>query len=693
MIRAIGGKSVATGAETFMQNDPAAQQRHPKGHGYYLWTLGLIWTLAIALILGWNLVSARTQILDLVRVQARTAYDKDVLYRFWNSTHKFVYVPVSEETPPNPYLKVPERDITTPDGLPLTMMNPAYMTRQANELGIKRIGIYGHLTSLNPLRPGNAPDPWEKKALERFETGTQEISSVEMLSGKQVLRLMRPLLVEQECIECHAQQGYQVGEIRGGISVSIDMAPSMALLAGTRLQLIIGYLLLWLTGMAGLVARARLLVKRDRERQRQEANLQQLNAELEERVAERTLELEESNRLLEEDIRQRIAAEEEQEKLTEQLRQAQKMELIGTLAGGIAHDFNNLLTPILGYAELALHRPEVSEPLQKDLHKINSAAERAKGLVRQILAFSRPSDHARVPVGFQQIIAEVLDLVRPTFPKNIRIESELPSEQLLISADPDQLHQVVMNLCTNAWQAMQGADGVLRVALAPQSSAAGDKLPTGAAAGEYLCLQVCDSGCGMDEATLERLFEPFFSTKKPGEGTGLGLAVVHGIIHSHGGFIEVDSTPGEGSCFKVYLPRIETAAAGREEKSAVRANGEQILLVDDEEEIVEVLSAGLTANGFRVAGFSDSREALKAFRSQPRKFRLLLTDRLMPELTGQQLADALRAIRPELPVLFMSGYDAECCGVAELACDRELCLNKPLTASEVARNIALLLAS
>jgi CheY-like chemotaxis protein len=197
----------------------------------------------------------------------------------------------------------------------------------------------------------------------------------------------------------------------------------------------------------------------------------------------------------------------------------------------------------------------------------------------------------------------------------------------------------------------------------------------------------------MDEATLERLFEPFFSTKKPGEGTGLGLAVVHGIVHSHDGFIEVDSTPGEGSCFKIYLPQIEVAAVASEGVSAVRANGEQILLVDDEEEIVEVLTAGLTASGFRVAGFSDSREALKEFRRQPRKYRLLLTDRLMPELSGQQLADALRAIRPELPVLFMSGYNGDCCDLEGRTNNAETCLDKPLTANEVARNISLLLAS
>ncbi len=664
-----------------------------KGHGYYLWTLGVIWTLAIGALLAWNLKSANEQVLDLVRVQARTAYDKDVLYRFWNSSHKFVYVPVSPETPPNPYLKVPERDISTPDGIPLTMMNPAYMTRQANELGIERIGIYGHLTSLNPLRPGNAPDPWEAMALNKFEAGVKEVSSVEPLAGKQVMRLMRPLLVEQECIECHAHQGYQVGEVRGGISVSIDMTPSLVLLAGTRQQLIIGYLLLWLTGLAGLGVRARLLVKRDRERQCQEEELQRVNSELEERVAVRTLELEESTRLLEEDIRQRIAAEEEREKLAGQLRQAQKMELIGTLAGGIAHDFNNLLTPILGYSELALQRPEVSEKLQKDLRQIFGAAQRAKGLVKQILAFSRRSEHSKRPVCLREIIDEVLELVRPTFPKTIQIKEELLDPGQLVNADPGQLHQVVMNLCTNAWQAMTGKDGVLKVCMTRLACSAGAPLPHTLQADEVLCLEIRDTGCGMDAEVLNKLFDPFFTTKQPGEGTGLGLAVVQGIVHNHGGSIEVESAPGQGSCFRIYLPVCQSAGQQDTAPVEISANGEQILLVDDEADIVDLLLAGLTAYGYRVAGFTSSRAALSAFKQRPLDYALLLTDRSMPEMNGQQLATAVQQLRPELPVLFMTGYDEECGGQNEQTASGDPCLPKPLMASEVARKITALLTS
>ena len=659
-----------------------------KGRGYYLWPLAILWTLLLICSLIWNHRNATEQVMELVRVQARTAYEKDVLYRFWNSSHGLVYVPISGDTPPNPYLKVPERDIFTPSGTPLTLMNPAYMTRQANELGEVRLGIYGHLTSLMPLRPANAPDAWEREALIAFENGVQEINHLGELGGKQVMRLMRPLLVEQECIECHAQQGYKVGEIRGGISVSIDMAPSLALLQSTQARLSVGHLLLWLTGLAGLSVRSRMLVKRDREREQVADRMQQLNRELETRVSERTLELEEANRLLEEDILQRIAAEKEREQLSDQLRQSQKMEIIGTLSGGIAHDFNNLLTPILGYAELAMQRPAATGPLQKDLTQIFSAADRAKGLVRQILAFSHRGEQQRVAVSMQQIVREVLELIRPIFPTSLRIDFQLPAQALLVVADPVQIHQVVMNLCTNAWQAMQG-EGELRIVLEPAAVAAAEAEMLQIEAGDYICLQVFDSGCGIDAATSEKIFDPFFTTKIKGEGTGLGLAVVQRIVHSHAGAIRVDSVIGQGSCFSVYLPISFAVDKAPVADSLPKANGERILLVDDSEEIVAMLSEGLVAVGYQVDGYSSSQAALTAFQQQPDRYDLLLSDRIMPELGGHQLAEQIRKLRPEFPALFMTGFDAAAGPTRGQIAAGDPCLTKPVTSSEVARSIAL----
>ncbi|HEY5673168.1 MAG TPA: ATP-binding protein [Malonomonas sp.] len=666
--------------------------RRRAGRGYYLWTLASFWTLLLLCSLYWNYQNATRQVLQLVQVQARTAYEKDVLYRFWNSSHGLVYVPVSSETPPNPYLQVPERDISTPSGTPLTLMNPAYMTRQANELGQARLGIYGHLTSLMPLRPGNAPDEWEREALLAFEQGVPEISHVSELDGKTVMRLMRPLLVEQECIECHAHQGYKVGEIRGGISVSIDMAASLALLQSAKIRLVVGHLLLWLTGLAGLIARSRQLVKRDSERLQAKEQLQQVNRELETRVAERTQQLQESNQLLEEDIRQRILGEQQRQLLAEQLRQSQKMEVVGTLAGGIAHDFNNLLTPILGYAELAMQRPEANEALQKDLKRIFSAAEQAKGLVKQILSFSRRSDQQRTAVSMQQIVREVFELIRPTFPKSLDIKLQLPEKDLVVDADPVQMHQVVMNLCTNAWQAM-GGKGELQISLEPTLLSAEESKKLNISAGDSLCLKVFDSGCGIDTETLEKIFDPFFTTKKSGEGTGLGLAVVQGILLGHGGAIRVESVIGQGSCFSVYLPLSESVQRLDAEQPLPRAQGELILLVDDNEGIVTLLREGLSAFGYRVDAYCSSQQALDAFRRQPAKYDLLLSDRMMPELSGQQLAEQVRLLRPEFPVLFMTGYDAAEDFSSPSLPGADPCLAKPVTASEVARRIVACLAT
>ena len=670
--------------------DNIAGKKGRRIHETFFWAFALCWTGLLLFSFFWTRHNTTEQLTELVSVQARTAYEKDVLYRFWNSAHGTVYVPVTDSTPPNPYLDVPERDITTPNGVPLTLMNPAYMTRQANELSEKRLGIYGHLTSLKPLRPANLPDEWERDALLQFEKGEREVSSIETVSGEQVLRLMRPLLVEEACLPCHAKQGYKVGEIRGGISVSINMAPSLVLLKSTHARLIAGHILLWLTGISSLAVRSRMLIRREEDRREAAEKLEKINNQLEQRVAERTEELKESNLLLQADIEQRIAAEQEKEQLAAQLRQVQKMELIGTLAGGIAHDFNNLLTPILGYVELAQQRPQTTEELKKDLAQIAAAAERGKGLVRQILSFSRSSAQDRVIVSVQQIAKEVLELIEPTFPKTISVETLMPEDELMVKADPGQLHQVLMNLCTNAWHAMQGMDGTLLLTI-EKVAAPLDALVDQPQAEEYVCIKVYDSGCGIDRKTQEKIFEPFFTTKEEGKGTGLGLSVVHNIIHSHGGAISVESNPGQGSCFKIYLPVVDAESLVVGSVPFLQGDGEHILLVDDEFEIVEMLKTGLQHYGFKVTGCANSQDALNFFKYQPQRYDLLLSDRVMPGMNGQQLADAVREIRPELPVLFMTGYDEQL-ATANSQESGERFLFKPMTASEVAEQILLLLA-
>ncbi len=276
----------------------------------YAWVVAMVWTIVIAASLAWNVAEMKGDMYDVARVTARSAYEKDVIYRLWNALHGGVYVPVTEVTQPNPYLtNLPERDIVTPSGKLLTMVNPAYMTRQVHELMEKKYGFRGHMTSLNPIRPENTPDPWETDALEAFERGDTEISSVEELEGREYMRLMRPLVTEKSCLKCHARQGYQEGDIRGGISISIPMKPLEAIVGQSMLPLGLGHLLLWLIGLGGIVLGTQRLRRSDRERNSAEEELRKSHKELERRVEERTVDLSKSNVLLKEEITERKRAE------------------------------------------------------------------------------------------------------------------------------------------------------------------------------------------------------------------------------------------------------------------------------------------------------------------------------------------------------------------------------------------------
>ncbi|MBU1984098.1 PAS domain S-box protein [bacterium] len=358
------------------------------------------------------------------------------------------------------------------------------------------------------------------------------------------------------------------------------------------------------------------------------------------------------------DITERKQAEQEKERLESQLRQAQKMEAIGTLAGGIAHDFNNILVPILIYTEMTCRSLPAESPNREDLEHVIQAANRAKDLVRQILTFSRQAEQERMPVGFQFVVKEALKLMRASLPTTIGIEEHIDVNCPEVLADPSQLHQVLMNLCTNAAHALRDEGGILEVRLEPVEvdETLRQKLPR-LLPGTHVCLTIRDSGKGMDSRTLERIFEPFFTTKAPGEGTGLGLSMVHGIITGHGGEIAAESTPYKGSTFRVYLP-IAKATSPRPPATASQTSqgSERILLVDDDPEIARAAERALQQSGYRVTTFTSSPEALDAFRAQPAEFDLVITDQTMPHLTGDRLVKELLAIRPDLPIVLTTGY-------------------------------------
>lgn len=361
------------------------------------------------------------------------------------------------------------------------------------------------------------------------------------------------------------------------------------------------------------------------------------------------------------DISHRLDAERLQQQLERQLRQAQKLEAIGRLAGGIAHDFNNILGSVIGYTELARLECRDNAAVKESLGQIAQASRRAKELIRQILAFSRAQETVLKPTDLVQVVQEAAQLLRAAIPKDIEIQIEAAQPNLLVLADASQIHQVLVNLMTNSSQAMR-AGGILRVRLARclvdgQFAAQNPDLKPGA----YVRLTVTDTGHGIESAALERIFEPFFTTKPPGEGTGLGLSVVHGIVKSHHGAIHVESTAGAGTTFHIYFPALEPAShpVAETQTGIPFGSGERILIVEDEVQLGDFGRRALERLGYRVRLCHNSAEALEAFRSRPMDFDLLITDLTMPGMNGLDLAQATLRIRPDLPVILTTGFEGK----------------------------------
>jgi len=393
------------------------------------------------------------------------------------------------------------------------------------------------------------------------------------------------------------------------------------------------------------------------------------------------------------DIAERKRAEKQNALLEQQLRQAQKMEAVGTLAGGIAHDFNNVLFAIIGYAELCLQE-EKDEELRWNLSQILSACNRAKTLVSQILAFSRQVEQERRPLDVVPLAKEAVKFLRSSLPVTIDLSLDTRVTNSVILADATQVHQVLMNLCTNAAHAMRLSGGRLAIRIDNASPPAA-LMPEGADGARpegFLHLSVSDTGQGIEPAQLNRIFDPFFTTKAPGEGTGLGLSVVYGIVKALGGAIRVDSTPGRGSTFDIYLP--SAASRGQEPDrpaEPIPRGTESVLFVDDEGHLVEVMGQVLSALGYRVTTVRESRNALRLFRENPESFDLIITDMTMPDMTGAELAREILRFRPQTPIILCTGYSELISEEEALRMGIRRFLMKPLFMGDVAREIRAVL--
>ena len=391
------------------------------------------------------------------------------------------------------------------------------------------------------------------------------------------------------------------------------------------------------------------------------------------------------------DLTEKKQAEEEKLRLKDRLRQAEKMEAIGTLSGGIAHDFNNILSGIFGYSQLVDSHISDPDQVKKYNQKIFEGAQRASALIQQILSFSRQTKYSKEPVSIFHILKEVLSLMRSTIPSNIEINAVLNSKAMVL-ADSTQIHQLMMNLCTNGYQAMGDTGGILSVMLSEISLSQEDLSgEINCSPGKYVKITVNDTGSGIDDQIKEKIFDPYFTTKKVGDGTGLGLAVVNGIVKKHNGFIDFHTEIGVGTTFQLYLPIITDSATKQirleEIKEAQSTASERIMLVDDEHAILETLEAILSSKGYQISAFDNGEAALKAFAKNPDHFDLIVTDMTMPKMTGDKLSLAALEIRNDLPIIICTGYHGKFTESEAMKAGIKKYIQKPVVGSELIKII------
>jgi len=710
------------------------QNRLPALARNYIVYLVLAWTGVIIASFLWNTRAAHKDLFEKARIEARTLYDLNLLYRRWSANHGGVYVPVTDTLQPNPYLNFPNRDVTTTGGLKLTLVNPAWMTRQVFELfrGKEPSSIVTRLSSLKYINPVNKPDAWEERGLRAFEQGLAELSEIVEINEQPYLKLMRPFITEQGCLKCHGHQGYRVGEIRGGMTVAIPMKPYFGVAAEQRKSTFLSHALVWLIGTAGIILFSRNIRKQQDHLGKSEQKYRLLfesnphpmwvydlenlaflmvnNAAVKkygysreeflamtikdirppedvpaliENVTGVTEGIDEAGiwrhrkkdgAVIFADITSHVLTFQgrraelvlahdvtERRRLEDQLLQAQKMEAVGLLAGGIAHDFNNILSAIIGYGNLVQMKMAADDPLRNHIDHILTSAERAAVLTQSLLAFSRKQIINPQPVNVNDCIAKMEKLLQRLIREDIEFTTRRADEDIIVMADAGQLEQVLMNLATNARDAMP--DGGLLTIETKQQEIGEDFIRTHnyGMPGPYAVISVTDTGIGMDAKTKERIFEPFFTTKETGKGTGLGLAIVYGIVKQHNGYINVYSEPGTGTTFKIYLP-VSSAAAGRHEPgkpTELKRGTETVLVAEDDEDLRDLTRSVLKEFGYTIIMAENGEDAVQKFLVNKDAVRLLILDVIMPKKNGKEVYEEAKAIRPGIKALFISGYTAD----------------------------------
>lgn len=734
----------------------------------------IIWSVIILISTITQLKLNRNSIESITKHQAEIAYDKDMLYRKWASSHGGVYVPITDITLPNPALShLKERDIETPSGIKLTLVNPAYMTRQVHEISEEHYELKGHITSLNPINKNNKPDPWEIKSLKLFESGETKITEFVVEDGFRYLRLMNALITEDSCLKCHAIQGYKAGDVRGGLSVSVPMADLEITFSELNSFLNIRHLIIWLLGVGviillGSVYRKRIEVQieytkgLDDEREYLSValksigegvivtdingNITRMNKIAEQLTGWSILEAEEKNiskvfslisieqypkkidilnSILTKKIdgvfnnnyilnslegkkihinntgsiiytktgdilgiilifRDMTAENDIQQKLC----QSQKLDAIGQLTSGIAHDFNNMIGGIMGGAELLQKHLSNDEKSQKYLSIILNSSKRATDLTKKLLSFSKSQNLDIQPIDLHKAITATVALLENTIDKNVIIQADLKSKNSIILGNSTQLQNIFMNLGINSSHAMpQGGtlsyttkDLVLSMEYCKNN-------PFEILPGNYIEVEISDTGLGIPNEVLPHIFDSFFTTKE--QGTGLGLFVIYGTIKKLKGSITVLSSIEKGTIFKILLPVSDIPM-----KSVINIKdksyyGKGLILLVDDEEILRVIGKDILEElGYSVILSHNGKDAENIYKFNEEKIDLIILDMIMPVMNGRDCLKNIRKIDSEIPILIASGYrhNGDIEEFNELNCSGFI--SKPYSVSEISRLIS-----
>ncbi len=652
----------------------------------FAWGIALVWTVVIGGLAAWNYVQLRENVMEAAVIQARASFEKDVLYRRWNSEHGGVYVPVTDITLPNPYLDVPVRDFILPSGDLYTMINPAYMTRQIHELGEETANIYGHITSLNPIRPENAADPWETTALQAFEEGETEVSSLEIFKGEEYLRFMRPLFTEQSCLICHAKQGYQVGDTRGGISVSVAMKPFYAIALKQTQGLISIHIFIWLCGLVSVILWVRRLNNSTKERELIQQELHKSNEELERRVKERTSELASANNELEkhyENLEELVSdrtndleksrkaalsimqdvdslrqqAEEALAKLEISENELRKSKEIAEAASqaksnflaNMSHEIRTPMNAILGFSRLLRRDPSLSTEQKEKLNTILNSGEHLLDLINDVLNMSK------IEAGRITITPSTFDLHALLNNLNSMFGLRMASKGLHFSflldenvpkyviADENKIRQIFINLLENALKFTQVGGVSFQVMVGHMFQ---EKI--------VLIAEVEDTGRGIAEKEKDIIFEIFEQAprgQKVSEGTGLGLAICKHYLELMGGDIQVTSQVGKGSNFRVKLPMLKGKVDDIKEDITLRhviclSDGTpqyKILIADDSKTDRALMTEILTRVGYETRSVKDGKEAIKVFKDWNPD--LIMMDMRMPGMDGREATKKIKSMK------------------------------------------------